>query len=103
MSDRPQAGVVTFYRLDDANRRVTAQRELDPEGFVENVGDKTGMLDRRVKGDMKRFREFIEARGAETGAWRGDVPQPGYQTPTTGTQPAGTTWSSGTDQPAGYE
>ena len=77
LSGPRHAGVVTFHRLDDAHSRVTAQMELDPEGFVENVGDKTGMVDRRVKGDMKRFREFIEARGAETGAWRGDVDQPG--------------------------
>ncbi len=70
------AGVVTFHRLDANHSRVTAQMEIDPEGFVEKVGDKTGMVDRRVKGDMKRFREFIEARGAETGAWRGEVDRP---------------------------
>jgi hypothetical protein len=50
--------------------------DIDPEGFVENVADKTGVLDRRVKGDMKRFREFIESRGGETGAWRGEVERP---------------------------
>ena len=70
------AGVVTFHRLDDTHSRVTAQMEIDPEGFVEKVGDKTGLIDRRVKGDMKRFREFIESRGSETGAWRGEVDQP---------------------------
>jgi hypothetical protein len=31
------------------------------------------MLDRRVKGDLERFKEFIEGRGKETGAWRGEV------------------------------
>ena len=50
--------------------------EIEPEGFVEQVGDKTGIVDRRVKGDMRRFREFIEARGTETGAWRGEVDPP---------------------------
>jgi uncharacterized membrane protein len=70
------AGVVTFHRLDDSHSRVTAQMEIDPEGFVESVADKTGVLDRRVKGDLKRFREFIENRGQETGSWRGDVPRP---------------------------
>jgi hypothetical protein len=35
------------------------------------------VLDRRVKGDLKRFKEFIEQRGRETGAWRGDVDRPG--------------------------
>ena len=69
------AGVVTFHRLDD-NTRVTAEMDIDPEGFVENVADKLGILDRRVKGDLKRFKEFIEARGSATGAWRGDVDRP---------------------------
>jgi len=47
---------------------------IDPEGFVESVADRLGILDRRVKGDMRRFKEFIESRdGQETGAWRGEV------------------------------
>ena len=71
------AGVITFHRIGDSTTRVTAQMEIDPEGFVENVADKVGVLDRRVKGDMKRFKDFIEKRGRETGAWRGDVDRPG--------------------------
>jgi uncharacterized membrane protein len=73
------AGVVTFHRLDDTTTRVTAQLDIDPEGFVEAAGDKLGVLDRRVKGDMKRFKEFLEERGTETGGWRGNV-QPGAGT-----------------------
>ena len=70
------AGVITFHRLDGATTRVTAQMDIDPDGFVENVADKLGVLDRRVKGDLNRFREFIEARERETGAWRGEVDRP---------------------------
>ncbi|MFJ1460413.1 SRPBCC family protein [Nocardia wallacei] len=69
------AGVVTFHRLDPNTTRVTAQMDIDPDGFVENVGDKLGVIDRRVHGDLKRFKNFIEQRGAETGQWRGDVPR----------------------------
>jgi uncharacterized membrane protein len=71
------AGVVTFHRLDDENTRVTAQMDLDPEGFAEQAADKLGVLNRRVKGDMERFKNFIEQHGHETGSWRGDVPPPG--------------------------
>jgi uncharacterized membrane protein len=72
------AGVVTFHRIGEGQTRVTAQMEIDPEGFVENVADKLGILDRRVKGDLGRFKTFIEERGGrETGAWRGDVERPG--------------------------
>lgn len=71
------AGVITFHRIDDDTTRVTAQLDIDPDGFVENVADKLGILDHRVKGDMQRFKTFIEHRdGQETGAWRGDVARP---------------------------
>jgi uncharacterized membrane protein len=70
------AGVVTFHRIDDETTRVTLQMDVDPEGVVENVGTALGFLDRRVKGDLERFKEFIESRGAETGAWRGEVEAP---------------------------
>ena len=70
------AGVVTFHRLDDQTSKVTVQMDIDPEGFVENVADKAGILDQRVKGDLKRFKDFIESRGTETGAWRGEVDRP---------------------------
>ncbi len=76
ISGPKHAGVVTFHRLDANRSRVTAQMEMDPEGIAETAADKTGMLDRRVKGDMKRFREFIEQRGTESGAWRGEVDRP---------------------------
>jgi uncharacterized membrane protein len=72
-----QAGVVTFHRLDANTTRVTCQMDFEPEGVVEQAGDKLGFLDRQVKGDMKRFKEFIESRGGvETGGWRGEVDRP---------------------------
>jgi uncharacterized membrane protein len=74
-SGSDQSGVVTFHRLDDAQTRVTVQMDFEPDGVVENVGDKLGVLDRRVKGDLKRFKEFIESEGYESGAWRGEVPR----------------------------
>jgi hypothetical protein len=67
------AGRVTFRKLDDSTTQVTAQMTIDPDGFVENVGDKAGIIDARVAGDLKRFKSFIEGRGSETGAWRGEV------------------------------
>ncbi len=67
------AGVVTFHRLNDRQSRVTLQMSFDPEGFVENVGDKLGLVAARTKGDLERFKEFIEEREVETGAWRGEI------------------------------
>ncbi|WP_405059176.1 SRPBCC family protein [Kribbella sp. NBC_01505] len=72
-SGAKHAGVITFHRLSDTETRVTAQMDIEPEGIAETVADKTGVISRRVKGDMARFKDFIEARGNETGQWRGDV------------------------------
>jgi uncharacterized membrane protein len=69
------AGVVTFHRLDDQKSRVTLQLDVEPEGPVESAGDALGFVQRRAKGDMERFKAFIEQRGAATGAWRGEVEQ----------------------------
>ena len=70
------AGVVTFHRLDDDTSRVTLQMDVEPEGVIENVGTALGFLERQVKGDLERFKEFIEGRGSESGAWRGEVEVP---------------------------
>ena len=70
-----QAGVVTFHRVDDQRTKIMLQLDAEPEGVVEKVGDAVGVLKRRVKGDLERFKELIEERGTESGAWRGEVDQ----------------------------
>jgi uncharacterized membrane protein len=74
-SGATNAGVVTFHRIDDDTTRVMLQMEWDPEGPLQNAGAALGLDDRRVQGDLERFKEFIESRGAETGAWRGEIKQ----------------------------
>ena len=71
------AGVVTFHRLADHKTRVMLQVEYDPDGMVENVGDAVGLVSSRVTRDLERFKDFIESRQRETGAWRGDIPAKG--------------------------
>ena len=71
----PNAGVVSFHRLDDRKTRVTLQLDVEPEGPVESVGDALGFVKRQAKGDLERFKEFVESRGVATGAWRGEVRQ----------------------------
>ncbi len=69
------AGAVTFHRIDDGVTRVMLQLEFEPEGIAEAAGDWLGIVRTRTKGDLERFKEFIESRGQETGAWRGEVEQ----------------------------
>ena len=68
------AGVVTFHKLSDTTSRVTVQLDWEPEGLTEKIGSLVGAGSHAVKKDLKNFKEFIEAQGAESGAWRGDVP-----------------------------
>jgi uncharacterized membrane protein len=70
------AGVVTFHRLNDNTSRVTLQIQYEPEGFIENVGAALNVVEMRLSGDLKRFKDFIEKRGEATGAWRGEVKRP---------------------------
>jgi uncharacterized membrane protein len=73
-----QAGVVTFHRLDDTRTRVTVQMDYEPQGIVEKAGSAVGVVGHQVKGDLRRFKDYIEKRGGiETGAWRGQVDRPG--------------------------
>ena len=66
-------GVVTFHKLDDAHTKVMVQMDYEPEGLKESAGSAFGADTRRVKKDLESFKEFVESRGAETGAWRGDI------------------------------
>lgn len=66
-------GVVTFERIDDNRTRVTLEMDWEPKGAVERVGDALGFDERQVKGDLERFKKFIESPGTETGAWRGEI------------------------------
>ena len=71
-----QSGVVTFHRLADDRTKVMVQMDFEPDGVVEQAGDKLGVVRRQVKGDLDRFKDFIEQSGTETGAWRGQVQHP---------------------------
>ncbi|HEX5239741.1 MAG TPA: SRPBCC family protein [Candidatus Limnocylindrales bacterium] len=66
-------GTVRFEPTDANTTRVTLELDVQPEGAIESAGDALGVVDRRVKGDLDRFKDFIESRGQATGAWRGSV------------------------------
>jgi uncharacterized membrane protein len=68
----PNAGTVTFASVD-GKTRVTLSLDIQPESVVEKVGDALGLASRRVEKDLERFKTFIESRGQETGAWRGEI------------------------------
>jgi uncharacterized membrane protein len=66
-------GVVEFEPLGEGTTQATVEMAYEPEGFTEQLGAKVGIDSRQVKGDLERFKELIEGRGVESGAWRGEV------------------------------
>ena len=66
-------GIVTFQPVGPETTQVNLQMEFEPEGLAETVGDKLGIVSKQAESDLKRFKEFVEGRGTETGAWRGEV------------------------------
>jgi uncharacterized membrane protein len=65
-------GTVSFEPVGTGKTlvRLSMSYQADP---LEAVGSAAGLDSRRVKGDLERFKELIESRGAESGAWRGEV------------------------------
>jgi len=70
-------GAVDFHRISDDETQVTVVMDTPEEGAAQKAADAMGILGRKVKGDLERFKEMIESRGTETGAWRGEVSRPG--------------------------
>jgi uncharacterized membrane protein len=73
---KDNAGVVTFHRIDDDQTQVMVQMDFVPEGILEKLGTAVGAPDRRIKGDLGRFKELLEAGGQQPDGWRGEVKRP---------------------------
>jgi uncharacterized membrane protein len=67
------SGKVTFQPITADKTRIDVEMTYDAEGLTEALGGALGFDSRRVGEDLERFKEFIETRGTETGAWRGEV------------------------------
>jgi uncharacterized membrane protein len=66
-------GQVRFRTLGPDRTMVEVQLDVEPENIVERAADALGVVERRVRGDLERFRDFIESPAQPTGAWRGRV------------------------------
>lgn len=73
VSGAKNAGLVQFDKLSGGKTQVRLEIFYEPEGIAEKVGDALGIVSARTEGDLSRFKEFIESRGVETGAWRGEI------------------------------
>jgi uncharacterized membrane protein len=71
---KPNAGQATFEPLGDSACRVTFRMEWEPDGKLKsNESYVLAAVTQVVTADLARFKDFIEARGEETGSWRGEM------------------------------
>ncbi|MGX2041448.1 SRPBCC family protein [Methylocaldum sp. MU1018] len=66
-------GSVNFEPVSGDRTRVSVDVEYQPETVMEKVGSMLGMVSSNLEEDLENFRDFIESRGHETGAWRGEI------------------------------
>lgn len=69
------SGMVMFVPIGPSRTRVRLHMNYEPETMGEKVGDIVGGMKLMAKGNLRRFKDLIEGRGVETGAWRGTVVQ----------------------------
>ena len=74
-SGSPNAGSVKFEPLGDETCRVTVRIDYTPDGAMEKTGAALGVVGHRIEADLDKFKDFIEKRGTESGAWRGEIRQ----------------------------
>jgi uncharacterized membrane protein len=72
-SGAPNAGRVRFEQVGPERTRVALTLQYEPETTVEKAGDAVGVLSRKIDKTLEDFKDFIEMRGRETGAWRGEI------------------------------
>lgn len=73
MTGSMNSGMVNFEPLAENRTRVWLKINYRPDGAMEKIGSALGVVSQRVERDLERFKEFIESRGSETGAWRGQI------------------------------
>jgi uncharacterized membrane protein len=71
----PNGGVATFHKISEDVTRIALQMDYQPEGPIEKIADAFGAVRMETRANLQRFKELLEARGKETGGWRGSIAQ----------------------------
>ena len=66
-------GWVTFHEIAPQLTRVELSLDVEPGGMLEKAARGLRHVKRAARGDLHRFKAYIEAREEETGAWRGTI------------------------------
>jgi uncharacterized membrane protein len=66
-------GTVSFEPIGESKTLIRLSMSYQATGPIEQVGSAAGLDAKRIKGDLKRFKDLIESRGTESGEWRGEI------------------------------
>jgi uncharacterized membrane protein len=66
-------GVVTFHELAPRLTRIELTLDVDPGSLIEKFARGARHVKRAARGDLHRFKAFIEMQEQATGAWRGRI------------------------------
>jgi uncharacterized membrane protein len=66
-------GTVSFEPIGEGKTLIRLSMSYQAEGALEQIGSAAGLDAKRVRGDLKRFKDLIESRGTESGEWRGEI------------------------------
>ena len=66
-------GVVTFHELDDRLTHLEVTMDVEPHGLVEKAARGMRFVKRAVRGDLHRFKAYVELKGKAEGGWRGRI------------------------------
>jgi uncharacterized membrane protein len=67
------AGTVRFEPITENRTRVRLVMSYAPDGAIEAAGSALGAVNAQLQTSVQQFKSYIESRGGETGAWRGEV------------------------------
>jgi uncharacterized membrane protein len=66
-------GAVFFRELAPGLTRIELSLDIEPGSLIEKIARGARHVKRAARGDLHRFKAYIEMQEAETGAWRGTI------------------------------
>jgi uncharacterized membrane protein len=67
------SGVVTFHALAPRLTRIEVSLDVKPESLLEKAGRGMRFAKRAVRGDLHRFKAYVEMEEQAEGGWRGTI------------------------------
>jgi uncharacterized membrane protein len=67
------SGVVTFHRLSNRLTRIEITLDIEPDSLVEKAGRGWRFAKRAVRGDLHRFKAYVELNENPERGWRGTI------------------------------